>query len=317
MDEMRAIVSRGLARAGRAATAAPRSGRTPAGSTRAASAVVGRGEWRKRLLEIVEKVAASRATVLLSGESGTGKELFAREIHSSSPRANKPFIAVACAALSRDLLESELFGHEKGAFTGAQYQKPGRFELADEGTLFLDEIGEIPLDLQVKLLRVLQEREFERVGGTETIKVDVRLLAATNKDLAESVGRGEFREDLYYRLQVVEIHLPPLRERREDIADLAAHFLTQYAAENGRALREIGPDALAVLEAHSWPGNVRELENAIEHSVVMADSTAKTLTRDLLPAGLLAQAAPGLERTPPRRPATKKAPAKSRSAKRG
>jgi len=245
---------------------------------------VGQCRWREEALRVIEKVAPSRATVLLSGESGTGKELIARAIHAHSPRARRPFIAVACAALSRDLLESELFGHERGAFTDAYVQRPGRFELADGGTLFLDEIAEIPLDLQVKLLRVLQERAFERVGGSETIRVDVRIVVATNLDLEELVAQGRFREDLFYRLQVVELTLPPLRERKGDIPLLAAHFLRKYSGENGKGLRRLSDEALEALQAYDWPGNIRELENAIEHAVVMAEPEQAVLEEDLLPA---------------------------------
>jgi DNA-binding NtrC family response regulator len=248
--------------------------------------IIGQGQWRDETLRVIEKVAPTRATVLLTGESGTGKELVARAIHAGSPRADKPFVPVACAALSRDLLESELFGHEKGAFTDAYFQRAGRFELADGGTLFLDEISEIPLDLQVKLLRALQEREFERVGGTRTIRVDTRILAATNRDLAAAVSRGEFREDLYYRLQVVEIHLPPLRERKDDIPLLAGHFIRKYARENGKSAARLSASALSLMKAYDWPGNVRELENAIEHAVVMADPDQSTIEAELLPARL-------------------------------
>lgn len=247
------------------------------------ASLVGQGPWKEEIVRLVSRVAPSRATVLLCGESGTGKELVARAIHANSARKSKPFVAVACAALSRDLLESELFGHEKGAFTGAVAQKPGRFELADGGTIFLDEIGDIPLDLQVKLLRVLQEREFERVGGTRSIKVDVRVLAATNHNLGEAVRQARFREDLYYRLRVIEIHLPALRERKEDIPLLATHFLARFNRENGKHIREISPAAMRLLCSYSWPGNVRELENAIEHAVVMAAPGARVLEPEILP----------------------------------
>jgi Nif-specific regulatory protein len=218
--------------------------------------------WRA-VLDVVARVAPSRATVLLRGESGTGKEVIARALHDHGPRAERPFVAVSCAALPEALLESELFGHEKGAFTGAAQARAGRLELADGGTLFLDEVGELPLAAQVKLLRALQERQFERVGGRRTVTVDVRLVAATNRDLEEAVRRGEFRLDLYHRLQVVEIELPPLRDRREDIPLLVARFLAELGEEHGRRL-ELAPDGLEALLAHDWPGNVRQLRNVIE-----------------------------------------------------
>ena len=217
----------------------------------------------------IQRVAPTDATVLIRGESGTGKELVARAVHQHSERANQPFIAINCAALTETLLESELFGHEKGAFTGAVAQKKGRIELAAGGTLFLDEIGEMPALLQAKLLRVLQEREFERVGGTRTIKADIRLIAATNRDLEAEIKAGGFRADLYYRLNVVTITTPPLRERREDIDVLASHFVTKYAARCKRRVRGLSPGARSVLARYDWPGNVRELENAIERAVVL------------------------------------------------
>jgi two-component system NtrC family response regulator/two-component system response regulator HydG len=222
------------------------------------------------VFEIVDQVAPSRATVLLTGESGTGKELVANAIHQRSPRANGPFIKLHCAALAESLLESELFGHERGSFTGAMARKDGRFQLADGGTLFLDEIGEISPAIQVKLLRFLQEREFERVGGTQTIRVDVRVIAATNRSLPEEVAKGRFREDLYYRLNVVALEMPPLRDRKTDIPALVRFFLDRYAKENGKAIEDVAPEALALLSAYDWPGNVRELENAIERAVVLA-----------------------------------------------
>jgi len=208
--------------------------------------------------------------VLLTGESGTGKELVAAAIHERSSRARGPFVKLHCAALAESLLESELFGHERGAFTGAVGRRDGRFFLADGGTLFLDEIGEISPSLQVKLLRFLQEHEFERVGGDQTIRVDVRVIAATNRNLSEEVARGRFREDLYYRLNVVNVELPPLRERRADIPALGRFFLERFAGENGKALEGFAPETVDLLLSHEWPGNVRELENAIERAVVMA-----------------------------------------------
>ena len=232
--------------------------------------MVGTSRAMLAVYEQVHLVAKSRATVLLTGESGTGKELVSKAIHVNSERAQGPFIRLSCASLPGTLLESELFGHEKGAFTGAVARKEGRFELADGGTIFLDEVGDIPLGLQVKLLRVLQEREFERLGGKTTLKVDVRVIAATNRDLSREVKEGKFREDLYYRLNVVPIHLPPLRERREDVALLAHHFLSNFAKENGKEIHGFSPDAMATLTRYDWPGNVRELENAVERMVVMA-----------------------------------------------
>ena len=232
---------------------------------------------------MITRAAASKATVLVRGESGTGKELAARALHEQSERAGGPFVAVSCAALSETLLESELFGHEKNAFTGAVAERKGRFELAHGGTLFLDEIGDIPAPVQVKLLRVLQQREFERVGGTKTIKVDVRIVAATNADLEKLVKEGKFREDLYYRLHVIQIPLPPLRQRTEDIPLLVEGFLKKFNAENGRHIARIAPEAMQCLVSYPWPGNVRELENIIERSVVLSDPDADVLTTDLLP----------------------------------
>ncbi|MBH23845.1 MAG: transcriptional regulator, partial [Myxococcales bacterium] len=221
------------------------------------------------LMELVEQVAPSRATVLITGESGTGKELVARMLHERSRRSDGPFIKLHCAALAETLLESELFGHEKGSFTGAIGQRRGRFEEAHGGTLFLDEIGEVPPSIQVKLLRVIQERAFERVGGNQTVQVDVRLIAATHRDLKAEARAGRFREDLYYRLNVIHLNTPPLRERRGDIPLLIRHFLTHYAEENDKALRGVTPAAMALLERYAWPGNIRELENAIERAVVL------------------------------------------------
>jgi DNA-binding NtrC family response regulator len=225
--------------------------------------------WR-RMMDLVKKVADSSATVLIQGESGAGKEVVARAIHEGSSRRDGPFVAVNCAALPETLLESELFGYEKGAFTGAAGRKEGRFELADGGTLFLDEVADLSAVTQPKILRVLQEGEFERVGGTKTIRVDVRIVTASNQDLAALVKERRFREDLYYRLNVITINVPPLRDRREDISVLAEHFLRVYAAKNNRRLDGFTDGALACLEAYSWPGNVRELENVVERAVVLA-----------------------------------------------
>jgi Nif-specific regulatory protein len=236
------------------------------------------------ILEGAAQVADSNATVLLSGESGTGKELVASAIHYQSPRANKPFIKVACAALPENLLESELFGYERGAFTGAMERRMGRFELADNGTIFLDEIGDLTLSTQVKLLRVLQEREFERLGGNQTVKVDVRVICATHRDLLKMVEEGKFRQDLYYRINVFPMIVPPLRDRKEDIPLLANHFIHKYGKENHKSVRSINQPALEMLLAHDWPGNVRELENAIERAVVLCNKD--TITPKELPPNL-------------------------------
>jgi two-component system response regulator HydG len=254
------------------------------GRARDPHGLVGSSEPMRRVLEQVRRVAETDATVLVLGESGTGKELVARAIHDASPRARGPFVTVSCAAIAEGLLESELFGHERGAFTGAVRRKLGRFELAHEGTLFLDEVGEIPPAIQVKLLRVLQERRFERVGGEETLEVDVRLVSATNRDLAGMVKEGRFREDLYYRLDVVPIVLPPLRERPGDVEELARHFLARIAPRIGRSVTGYAPEALELLRRHRWPGNVRELENVVEQALVFAE--AELVRPEDLPAAL-------------------------------
>ena len=246
--------------------------------------IIGESPIMKEIFEVVQQVAPTRATVLVTGDSGTGKELIAKAIHQLSPRAKQPFVAVHCAALSPTLLESELFGHEKGAFTGAHERRIGRFELAQGGTLFLDEIGEIDATVQVKLLRFLGERTFERVGSNKTLNADVRLVAATNKDLEELVKAGKFREDLFFRLRVVEIGLPPLRDRSGDIPLLAQNFLREFARENEKLVGDFTADALEALMKYSWPGNVRELRTAIEHAVVLCRGDRISL-RDL-PASL-------------------------------
>jgi two-component system response regulator HydG len=249
--------------------------------------LLGASAAMQRVYQMVRQVAGARATVLITGESGTGKGEVARAVHQLSPRANAPFVTLQCAALAESLLESELFGHEKGAFTGADKRRIGRFEQADGGTLFLDEIGEIPAATQIKLLRVLQERTFERVGGNETLKVDVRVVAATNKNLAEEVRERRFREDLYYRLNVVHIDMPPLRQRGNDVVLLAEHFLRRFARENNRRIDGFSDGARAKLVAHRWPGNVRELENAIERAVVFTEGEsveAEALPFDAAPA---------------------------------
>jgi formate hydrogenlyase transcriptional activator len=236
----------------------------------------------KRVLDTVEQVATTDATVLITGETGTGKELIARAIHRRSARARGPLIKVNCAAIPDTLLASELFGHERGAFSGAVERRKGRFEQAHGGTLFLDEIGELPQEMQVLLLRVLQEREFERLGGTHTLQVDVRLVAATNRDLAEEVRAGRFRSDLYYRLNVFPVHVPPLRERLEDIPPLVAHFAEKYGARFGRKISRIERRTLDVLQSHSWPGNVRELENTVERAAILARNGVLSIDREML-----------------------------------
>ena len=254
--------------------------------------MVGESKAMREVYDFVSRVAGRDSTVLISGESGTGKELVARAVHRNSARADKPFVAINCAAIIETLLESELFGHERGAFTGAVYQKKDKLEVAEGGTVFLDEIGELALPMQAKLLRVLQEREFERVGGTRTIKLDVRLIAATNRDLKEASHTGAFRSDLYYRLNVVSLHMPALRERREDVPLLAAFFAAQHGEKVKRRVAGISPEARACLMRYDWPGNVRELENAIERAVVLG-STELILAEDLPEAILEETAASG------------------------
>jgi two-component system NtrC family response regulator len=234
--------------------------------------IIGSSKALRRVLDLVMRAAPTRSTVLITGESGTGKELVAKALHYSSPRKDGAFVSVNCMAFNPGVLESELFGHEKGSFTGAVARRRGRFELADGGTLFLDEVGELSADLQVKLLRVLQERKFERVGGSESIDVDIRIVAASNRDLREAVNQGEFREDLFYRLNVVHVEMPPLRERREDVPLLAMHFLERYARENSKTFIGFSPEAVEYLSAYEWPGNVRQLQNVVERCVVLAAS---------------------------------------------
>jgi two-component system NtrC family response regulator len=238
--------------------------------------LVGESPEMLAVFKTIRQVAPSSASVLLLGESGTGKELFAQALHQNSPRRHRPFIKVACAALPETLLESELFGHEKGSFTGAIATRAGRFEAADGGTLFLDEIGDISPTVQIKLLRFLEEREFERVGGNRTFKVDVRIVAATHRDLRKKLEEGAFREDLYYRLNVIEVHIPPLRDRAGDLPILAHYFLRRYAEANTKEIKGLSDEALSLLLQHKWPGNVRELENAIERAVVLADQPVLT-----------------------------------------
>jgi len=233
--------------------------------------IIGNSLALEAVLEQVERVAPTDSTVLIEGETGTGKELIAQAIHNLSPRCGRPFVRLNCAAIPLDLLESELFGHEKGAFTGAIAQKIGRFELADKGTLFLDEVGDIPAPLQPKLLRVLQEQEFERLGSTRTHQVDVRLVAATNRDLAEMVNRGQFRSDLYYRLNVFPVMLPPLRARSEDIPALVTHFAGIFGRRMGRQIEHIPAETMSALNSYQWPGNIRELQNLVERAVILSN----------------------------------------------
>src|SRR5437588_8073692 len=258
--------------------------------------IVGRGQRMVELQQVIAKVADAPSTVLIQGESGTGKELVATALHEKSSRREEPFIKINCAAIPRELVEAELLGFEKGAFTGAVQSKPGRFELADGGTLFLDEIGEIPVEMQVKLLRAIQESEFERVGGVKTTRVEVRLIAATSRDLTREIAAGRFREDLFYRLNVVPIQLPPLRERREDIRLLVEHFRQKYNARLKKSVEKVEDEALAALSAYSWPGNIRELENVLERTILFVEGPV--IRAADLPASLRVQAQPG-EGPPP------------------
>ena len=250
--------------------------------TKPFESIIGKSAEMQKIFQMIQKVAGSKASVLITGESGVGKELVAHAIHNLSPRRENPLVIVNCSALSESLLESELFGHEKGAFTGAMARKRGRFELANGGTIFLDEIGEINQNIQVKILRVLQDKRFERVGGEETLEVDVRVIAATNKDLEEEIKKGNFREDLFYRLNVVHIHVPPLRERKDDIPLLINTFMQEFAKENGKEIKNIDNHARAALYKYSWPGNIRQLKNCMESAVVMCSSDTITLN-DLPP----------------------------------
>ena len=244
--------------------------------------IIGKSAEMQKIFQMIQKVASTKASVLITGESGVGKELVAHAIHNLSPRRDNPLVIVNCSALSESLLESELFGHEKGAFTGAMARKRGRFELANGGTIFLDEIGEINQSIQVKILRVLQDKRFERVGGEETLEVDVRVIAATNRDLEEEIKKGNFREDLFYRLNVVHIHVPPLRDRKDDIPLLINEFMQEFAKENGKDIKNIDNHARAALYKYSWPGNIRQLKNCMESAVVMCSSDTITLN-DLPP----------------------------------
>ncbi|HZH03895.1 MAG TPA: sigma-54 dependent transcriptional regulator [Myxococcaceae bacterium] len=260
------------------------------------AAIIGDSPQVQEIFKVIDKVADTPSTVLITGESGTGKELIATALHDGSSRRHKPLIKINCAAIPKDLMESELFGYERGAFTGAVTSKPGRFELADGGTLFLDEIGEIPVEMQVKLLRALQESEFERVGGIKTTRVDVRLVAATNRDLEREIEAGRFRKDLFYRLAVVPITLAPLRERREDIPLLARHFIDKYNRKLGKRIEDVADEALTLLQAYAWPGNIRELENLIERVLLFADGP-RIEAKDL-PDGVRGAAASGSGASP-------------------
>jgi two-component system, NtrC family, response regulator AtoC len=257
---------------------------------RARSNIIGQTPQLGDVFKIIDKVADTPSTVLITGESGTGKELIATALHDGSSRRDKPLIKINCAAIPKDLMESELFGYERGAFTGAVTSKPGRFELADGGTLFLDEIGEVPLEMQVKLLRVLQESEFERVGGIKTTRVDVRLIAATNRQLEAEIEAGRFRKDLYYRLNVVPVHLPPLRDRRDDVPSLCSHFIDKYNKRLNKKIEGITDAALDVLKAYPWPGNIRELENMMERVILFAEGLRIEVTD--LPEGVRSGSTP-------------------------
>jgi two-component system response regulator HydG len=260
------------------------------------SGIIGKDPQMQNIYRLIEDIAPTDATVLIQGESGTGKELVARAIHQQSPRKDKPFVVINCSAYPATLLESELFGHEKGAFTGAIRQKTGRFEQADGGTVFLDEIGEIAPSAQIKLLRVLQSQKFERIGGEKTLSVNVRILAATNKDLIKEVANGSFREDLFYRLNVIPIHLPPLRKRRNDIPLLARHFLRRFAVEQNKEIQDFSSEAMRLLLDYPWPGNVRELENSTEHTAVLAKQSTVEISD--LPSAIRDTAAPVFSETP-------------------
>jgi DNA-binding NtrC family response regulator len=257
--------------------------------------IIGKSKPIQRVFELISHVGPSRSTVLITGESGTGKELVAKALHNTSPRKDKAFVAVNSGSIPQDLLESELFGHVKGAFTGAVATKKGLFEVADGGTIFLDEVGTLPHETQAKLLRVIQEREFRRIGGIENIKVDVRIVAATNVDLREAVAEGNFRDDLYYRLNVITVPLPPLRDRKDDISLLVEHFVKQFSEVNGRPPCTVDPGALKLLMEYDWPGNVRELENAIERAVVLAPEDGR-ITRQLFPYEILESTSLSIER---------------------
>ena len=288
LDEIRLVIQRALARVERRQQGEPAA--PPRLEEAALRGIIGKSPKMVELYKLISRVAVVDSTIMITGESGTGKELVARTIHSNSPRAGRPFMAINCGAIPEELLESELFGHVKGSFTGATVNKAGLLEVTQGGTVFLDEVAEMSPRLQVKLLRFLQDHIFRRVGGTEDIEVDVRMMAATNKDLTQLIQQGSFREDLYYRLNVIPVELPPLRERREDILILATNFLGFYVAKAGRSAMEISPEAMQVLMGYSWPGNVRELENAIERAVALA--TTDEVRVDNLPPSICQPAPP-------------------------
>ncbi len=290
-EQIRLIVEKAVKQAG-ANQSAP-SLQTDTESSQGRYGLIGVSEAMNGIFDIIDKVADTPSTVLVTGESGTGKELVAKALHENSSRGDKPFIKINCAAIPSNLMESELFGYEKGAFTGATSAKPGRFELADQGTLFLDEIGEIPVEMQVKLLRAIQESEFERVGGIKTLKVNVRLITATNRDLEQEVASGAFREDLYYRLNVVPLRIPPLRERPGDIPLLVAHILEKFRDRLNKEVDGISDEAMEVLCGHAWPGNIRELENVLERTILFCGNSE--ITRDDLPEELRAKCMEGAE----------------------
>lgn len=285
LDDIKQVVKNALTRRNlKEETTAPSAG--PKGVV-ACDNMIGSSESMLEVFKMIDRIKDSRATVLIRGESGTGKEGIARALHYGSVRSRQPFVPVACVALSEQLLQSELFGHEKGSFTGAVARKKGRFELANQGTLFLDEIGDIPPTVQMMLLRVIQEREFERVGGDETIRIDVRLVTATNQNLEKLVEDGKFREDLFYRLQVITVNTPPLRERLDDIPALVERFINMYAPDNGKQIQQADSETIEIFSQYQWPGNVRELENTIERAIVLSDPGAKSITADLLPVEML------------------------------
>ena len=290
VDEMKRVVAHAVERRKLDTHGPVASDDAEDGRPRAGDSMIGRGPSMQRVFGLIEAIAGTASTVLITGESGTGKEMAARAIHRLSPRAERPFVALNCGALTETLLESELFGHEKGAFTGALQTKRGLVEQADKGTIFLDELGEMSPLMQVKLLRVLQERRFRRVGGHEELAADIRIVAATNRDLAKMVAEGTFREDLYYRVNVIPVALPALRQRREDIPVLARHFVQRFARDMRRPGGDVSPEALDALVRHSWPGNIRELENVLERAVALETSSAVTLAS--LPDHLLGVAPP-------------------------